>query len=193
MTRAEDVLDYCRGNLARGVADAKHDWHWPTLVTATAGRVVVLRKFSAEAGSVRFYTDVRSTKVAELAASGGACAAVFYHGRHRTQLRLSGTASALRDDRARRELFDAQHPRSLRSYATAQAPGTPLPAGGDGLTDTWRADAPTPEELEAAFAHFAVYDVAIERADFLQLGAEGQRRAQWRWGAAAESFTWVTP
>ena len=192
-TEAADVVDYARGQLARAVVDAKHPWHWPALVSAPAhARIVVLRAFDASDPSVSFYTDARSAKVGQLAASGGQVELLCYHGRHRTQLRLGGRAVLLSDDDERRRLWSEQSPGQRRSYATERAPGTPLAGPGDGLPLTLPSE-PTPADLEAAFVNFAVYDVHVSRVDFLQLGQQGQRRCRWGASWRAEELTWVTP
>ena len=189
-----DVLAYCVGELTRAVADPEHPWHWPALATTRPGvRVVVLRGFHRrDRPTVRFFTDLRSAKTEELSAAGGACELLFYHGRHRTQLRLSGTAVPLDDVASRRALWEAQSPRARRHYATDLAPGTILPEADHGRPPGL-AESGGERHLEGAFPHFGVYDVAVARVDFLLLGHDGQLRC--RWGGVWEEgeLAWVTP
>lgn len=189
----QEVIDYAGGQLARAVADPKHPWHWPALSTAgPAARIVVLRSFARSKAALRFYTDARSAKVAQLAGAGGACELLFYHPRHRTQLRIGGTATPVAAEAERRDLWARQSDQGRRSYATERAPGTPLESAGDGLPPGF-ADSPTGEQLEAAFENFAVYDLDATGADFLQLGREGQRRCRWGRDWSAAEVRWVIP
>lgn len=189
LTKADAVLDYCSGQLSRAVSDAKHPWHWPAVVSAgPAARIVVLRAYDAAAHTLRFYTDARSAKVTQLTSTGGLCEVLFYHSKHRTQLRLTAIAEVQADQQLRRQLWDAQSPAARRNYATELAPGTPLAHPGDGLRSE-----DTNGDLENAFDNFVIYHLTVREADFLQLGQQGQRRCKWaeRWEPA--SLTWVTP
>ena len=191
--RAEEPLDYAARQLSRAVADPKHPWHWPVLATAgPAAQVVVLRGFDRAAPAVTFYTDARSAKVGQLDSTGGACELLFYHPRHRIQLRVSGAAAAVAQERERRRRWERQSDQGRRSYATVEPPGTPLERPGDGLPSGF-APEPSDEQLARAFANFAVYEVAINRADLLQLGREGQRRCRWEGDWSVGSSGWVTP
>ena len=191
--RADETLDYAAQQLSRAVADPKHPWHWPVLATAgPAARVVVLRSFTRSTSRVVFYTDARSAKVGQLAGAGGACELLFYHYKHRTQLRISGVAAASTDDDERRRLWDRQSDQGRRSYATSAPPGTPLDGPGDGLPPGFTQQ-PTEQQLARAFENFAVFTLDVRRADFLQLGREGQRRCRWGGDWSLEGFGWVTP
>lgn len=184
----DDVMAYCRGQLTRAVPDANHPWHWPALATAPrpAARIIVLRAYEPVARLLRFYTDARSDKVAQLDASGGDCELLFYHGRHRTQLRVRGMASPLVDEPTRQRLWAAQSASARRNYATVSAPGTPEEQPSDGLGEGTL-------DLGGAYANFGVYDVLAYAADFLQLGHDGQRRCRWSGDWDAAQVRWVTP
>lgn len=157
--------------LRRAVVDPRHPWRFCTLATADAqgadARMVVLREVEDDA--LVFATDARSTKLRQLAASPRA-ALVFWHPRHRVQLRIVGAASW-------RPWPEA--PGSVADYAASPRSGTPIPTH-----DAWR----------AGDEHHGVrLVVAAERVDVLALRREGHARAVRTGGDGPPSWTWVTP
>ena len=83
--------------IGRCVADRRHAFHTPVLVTHgidgfRAARTVVLRGFDATERVLVFHSDRRSRKVAELAA-GPRIAPVFYEPKNKIQVRVDGWAS----------------------------------------------------------------------------------------------------
>ena len=184
------AVDYAEAQLLRATVDAKHPWHWPVLVTAGAGRVVVLRHYSSATTSLRFFTDRRSAKVSELADAAGRCSFTFYHPRHRTQLRVAGSATELVDLALRDEFWRKQHVKAQRSYASREAPGTSIPDPSQAYSKAWMEGRPSDRELAAAFANFTVFEVAISTYDLLQLSPDGQRRVGW---TAHGTPQWLTP
>ena len=182
------VRAYVSTQLAAAVSEPRHGWHWPSLTTGGDSRVVVLRGVREGGSQVTWYTDRRSDKVAQLR-EDHRCVLLFYHGDHRTQLRLYGEAEEERDGATRRRLWAGVSSGAKSNYVTASAPGTPLPDGraATDLPDAW--PKLTPVQEARAFAHFAVYRTYVSRADFLQLLDEGAYRSQW----SAGGFAFVTP
>ena len=186
LTSPAEVLAYVSRELQAGIGSPEHPWHWPALATAADARVVVSRDYDPQRRTWRFYSDRRAPKVEQLAKDPCATA-LFYHGAHRTQLRLSGRVAEQTDPGLRRALWTAQHDASRRNYATLLAPGHPVDDPVDALPQAW----PDAASLARAFAAFGVFELTVQRFDFLQIVGRGSRRA--RWSADGLDFAWVTP
>lgn len=154
--------------LARAALDRHHEWRTPVLATADGtaadARTVVLREADAEARELRFFTDARSPKVEQLQRHPQGTL-VMWSKRLGWQLRLrvdlqvqtDGLAVASRWARLR------QSP-AAQDYLSPLSPGTPL-------ADTL-APRSAPERN-----HFALVSASVAWIDWLELHAEGHRRA----------------
>jgi hypothetical protein len=191
---ADDALTWGRlaAWLSAGAAAASHPFHWPVVSTVAAdgaatGRVVVLRKFAAEAREVVFHTDVRSPKAAELRRDPW-CHFLFYDPTTLLQLRLKTTATLHHADARARSEFDALPEHVRASYAVRTPPGVELPA-----------DAPfdypprPPVDEAAAFDHFAAVVCRVTEADALELHEHGHRRVKLLWEGDTTRITRVAP
>lgn len=178
--------------LHAGATTPTHAFRWPVVSTVTAAgdaesRVVVLRRFNADARLLVFHTDVRSPKIADLKRSRR-CEFLFYDPDDRIQLRASTTADIHHHEEFACREFDALTSYSRASYAAATAPGTDLPA-----------DAPfdyppgPPVNDEVAFDHFAAVACTIERIDALELHTSGHRRAVLDWTTGTLRMRRVAP
>lgn len=181
------VRGYVTEQMLAGVNSGAHPWHWPTLVTDLGGRVVVSRAYDDAAELWRFYSDRRAGKVEQLRRRPEA-EVVFYHGSHRRQLRVQGHCRENDDEGFRQNLWQQLSPTSRTNYATIETPGTLLPGPGPNLPEGWEQQS---EVRESAFRNFGVFELAIERYDFLQLNADGALRCSWT--ASGEGFAWLAP
>lgn len=160
--------------LVRGALSRKSAFHQATVATVTpdgfpAARTVVLREADRGAGVLRFHTDTRSNKFAELS-KNPACVLHFYDHGAKIQVRARGTATLHNEDGVTRPIWDAMADMSRDCYRQPVGPGEALsgPGGADGA----RLD------HEAGYAHFVVVRVAVEALDWLYLAAKGHRRAR---------------
>ncbi len=176
--------------LVRGAADRRHPCH--TITAATTGldgapqlRTVVLRAAEPEARRIRFHTDARSHKVAELDADPR-IALHAYNPFVKIQLRLWGTATVHRDDELAAAAWARTRPFSRACYRLAQGPGTPVPDPSTGLAETG-------EGPEAGREAFVAVTVAVSRLEFLFLASAGHRRALYRWSSPALEARWLVP
>lgn len=173
--------------LARGVADRRSAFHTPTVATigsdgAPSLRTMVLRGFDAGARTLRFHTDRRAAKFAELAA-GPRVAIHIYDAAAQIQLRLQGHARWHVDDAVAAAAWDASRPQSRLCYGADIAPGSPVPAPPS-----------APVKADAGFAQFGVVICRVERLEWLWLAAAGHRRARFTWhDDGAREATWLTP
>ena len=144
-------------------------------------RTVVLRGCDVDARTLRFHTDTRSGKIAELAANPLA-AMHFYDAGAKIQLRL-GVRLSLLDGAAYDAAWAATRPMSRECYQVTQAPGS-------------RLDDPYAVAFDAAATqdgedHFVPVLAAVERMEWLYLAARGHRRALFDF--TADDMSWLVP
>jgi pyridoxine/pyridoxamine 5'-phosphate oxidase len=199
LTDLADVQNDLWGRLARAARDRRSAWHLPALATVAAdgaphARILVLRRVAREARQLRLHTDVRTAKVAELAAEPRV-ALLFYDSGARLQLRVGGTASILASGPEVEEAWLAARPFSRRCYTAPLAPGTVADAPVSGLPAALETREPTLEESEAGRPNFAIVQVEVERLEFLHLAFTGHRRGLFRFDAATGTWagTWLIP
>ena len=190
-----DAIETAWRLLTRGAADRRSPVHTPVVASVSpAGtpdaRVMVLRAADRAAATLRFHTDARSPKAAEL--DGRAVSVLAYHPGESVQLRIAGTARVVRDGAQVDTIWRASTPFARRCYLVEAAPGTPLDAPGSGLPAAIEGRAPIEVELVPARANFALMMVDIAVIDWLHLAQTGHRRAVFRAvdGWAGE---WVVP
>ncbi|MEI6485735.1 MAG: pyridoxamine 5'-phosphate oxidase family protein [Sphingomonadales bacterium] len=190
-----DILAHAWSLLVRGGADRKSPVHTPVVASVDGdglpqARVMVLRKADPAAATLRFHTDVRSPKVAQL--DGRPVAVLAYHPAEQVQLRVSGTASVLRDGEAVEGIWAQSTLFARRCYLAEQPPGTPLPGPASGLPAWIEGQQPTAEQIVPARANFATLWVDVTEIDWLHLANSGHRRALFR-SSAGWAGGWVAP
>lgn len=172
--------------LARGVKDRKAAFHTPSVATigpdgAPRIRTVVLRGCDIEARHLRFHTDTRSGKIAELAANPKAAMHFYDHGA-KLQLRLGVHLELLQGD-AYDAAWDATRPMSRECYQVTTAPGSVLQ---DPYDLTFDAEATRDGE-----DYFVPVRARVETMEWLYLAAKGHRRA--RFDFVNKSQSWLVP
>ncbi len=193
----EHWLADCWNELSCGVKSAKHPWHLGVLCTVNEtgfpeGRTVVLRAAEQAVGQLVFHTDFRSPKCREIE-HNKAVSLIFYNPAIALQLRVQAFAQIETGTVATKEIWNALPDRSLRSYATTQAPGTPLDGPGTDLPPTWEQGVPGRDAGGFTLKHFAVVRCEMITLDLLSLSATGHRRAKFQKQNAAWQGQWVTP
>ncbi len=190
------ILDDVWVRLARGVADRRSPLHTP--VVATVGqegprqRTMVLRGADRAASELRFHTDRRAAKVAQIA--GGARASVLvYDIAERLQITLSGVATMIDSGPVVEAAWAATALSSRRAYLADPAPGTPVDHCTAGLPEMVRDRSPSEAETLPARANFALMTVAIDRIDWLELTSGGNRRACFTSDGGLWCATWLIP
>lgn len=194
----EQVLEGLWGLLERGAADRRHGFHLPAVATVGADgrpglRTVVLRAVERQARALRFHTDARSPKLAELRAEPRV-ALLFYDPAEQTQLRIAARAEVHRDDALAAAAWRATGPFSRRCYLQRAGPGRPLPGPDSALPPDLERRPPTPEESEAGRGNFAAVRCRASEIDWFYLCARGHRRARFAWDASgALEARWLAP
>ena len=176
--------------LARGVADRRSPFHAPTLATVgldgrPRARVVILRACDSARAMLRFNTDRRTAKFAELAANP-LVALTGYDTGAKIQIRIEGRASLHVDDAVADAAWASARPFSRICYGTAPAPGTLLEAAGDFSLPSEDA------EIAAGRENFSAVVIEVEALEWLFLAHAGHRRARFG-GTSAAGGVWPTP
>lgn len=162
--------------------DRSHGFHLPALATlgldgAPTARTVVLRRALRESAELHCHTDVRSAKVAEIAARKRV-SWMFYDAGRKLQVRVESEAEVLREG----DIVDAAWSRSTlsarRCYLAPHAPGEVLAAWSPNLPEALLGRVPSPSEAEAGRANFAVVRAVVASIDWLFLASDGHRRAR---------------
>ena len=157
--------------LAAAVHDREHAWRTPVLATTDGtmadARSVILREVEPLTRRLCVFSDQRSAKVAQLLSHPTGTLVMWspalgWQLRCRVQLALEDDGLAVSSRWARVKLSPA-----AQDYLSPLPPGTPLQA---------TAAAPTHDALERA--HFAVISAQVLSLDWLELHAEGHRRAR---------------
>lgn len=175
--------------LADGVADRHAAFHQMALATTAAEgraavRTVVLRGVDPVARTLRFHTDRRSTKFAELSADPRCEAQVYDHGA-KVQLRLRGTATLHAGNDLAAGLWVDMRDFSRACYRQPVGPSAAIAAPGAAQ------DGGTLQD-EAGAANFVAVTIAIEALEWLYLAATGHRRALLCYGSRP-GRTWLAP
>ncbi len=173
-------------------------WRLPIVSTVDeAGlpqaRIMVLRGTDVEKRCLRFFSDRRGVKMADLAANQNA-QLVFYDGESHIQLRVSGSV-IVADAAETKEIWNALPLGARYLYAADPNPGTEIDGPGSGLpAEMFKDDEFAAKIVEAHVDNFAVFDVQITRIDWLQLTADGNRAARFEWsGDGPVQSSWRIP
>lgn len=172
--------------LARGVKDRKSAFHTPCVATlrddgSPAIRTVVLRGCDIEARHLRFHTDTRSGKIAELQANPQA-AMHFYDATAKLQLRLSVRLELVTGsdyDAA----WQATRPMSRECYQVTTSPGSVL--------DDPYAVSFDPVATQDGEDYFVPVRAHVEQMEWLYLAAKGHRRALFDFVKGTQN--WLVP
>lgn len=182
--------------IGRATQDRKCAFHTPVVSTSSPSdgpqaRVMVLRRFDADARRMSFYSDLRSAKVPVLALDPRV-AVTFYDAPRKIQLRVNGVVTVHAGDALAHERWQASGESSLRCYL-GNAPGVPSAEPTSGLPSALQASIPSRAELAPGQQHFAVLEVDVQRLEWLYLHSRGQRRAlyQWQSGAVGQPGHWT--
>lgn len=190
-----EILAHAWNMLVRGGADRKSPVHTPVVCSVDEqglpqARVMVLRKADPATATLRFHTDARSPKVAQL--DGRAVAVLAYHGQEQVQLRIAGSARTLIEGEPVDGIWNQSTLFARRCYLAENAPGTPLPGPSSGLPAWIEGQQPTAEQIGPARTNFATLWISVTSIDWLHLANSGHRRAVFR---AEDGWvgTWVAP
>lgn len=191
-------LDAARMLIITGAQDRHSAAHVPIVATiddhgAPSQRVMILRECDWENRRLRFHTDIRSDKVAQI---GGNIAAsvLIYDEAAKLQLRMTGTAQIVTGP-GTQPAWQQSAPFARRCYMADRAPGGVSSVPTSGLPAWIEGIKPSEEQLAPARENLALLHVTFRRIDWLYLAHAGHRRAVFEWNDTADAWhgQWLVP
>lgn len=183
-------------SLEAAALSSGHAWRLPVLATVSGehahARTVVLRAANGSDRSLVVHTDRRSPKVDQINQNANVCL-VFYDPASLLQLSVTGTAQVHSMDAVADANWDDTPASSRRAYLGELAPGLATDEPNINLPEHVRGRVPSEEELAPARINFAVVGITVSAIDCLKLDRDGNLRAQFRYAAHGDEFTWVAP
>jgi pyridoxamine 5'-phosphate oxidase len=157
-------------------------------------RVMVLRAADRDARQLRFHTDFRANKVAELS-ERSALSVLMYDAEAKVQLRLSGVGYVRTEGADIDVIWHDADRFARRCYMAEAAPGSIASGPTSGLPDWVQGIKPDEADLMPARVNFAIMLAEITRIEWLYLATTGHRRARWDWNDAAQVWNgrWLVP
>ena len=200
---AKGVMEITLDNIAQDIADRlqigaesrKSPIHTAVIGTSDGDlRVMVLREFDADTNTLRFHTDSRSPKVAALA-NGAAVSVLAYDPDAKIQIRMRGVGRIEATGPLADAAWNAATPFAKRCYLAEHAPSDVTDGPTSGLPGWVEGIVPTPEQVAAGRANFAILLVEVKTFDWLYLANSGHRRARFVVGEDSDqlSGTWLVP
>lgn len=161
---SQELEQKIKAQLGRASVDKKHAWRYPVLATmglkGPEQRTVVLRQWEAQAWTLRFYTDLRSTKVSQLQMNPK-CALLFYDPRKHSQLRLKGEMVIDYQNELSNSFLEKLPEYALRDYQSSIAPGQSLNSNST---------------VYSVQTHFCLLSFHWDHLDYLELRPDKHRR-----------------
>lgn len=161
--------------IARGVSDRRSAFHTPAVATIGVDgcptvRTVVLRGADPATGQLRFHTDRRARKVAEIDANPKMSLHV-YDKKPKIQVRINGQGECHTDGPFKDAAWTASQAMSRECYRVNKGPGTQV-----GEPDDWLI-ARDVDELDVGKENFVAVSVRVQSIEWLYLARGGHRRA----------------
>jgi pyridoxamine 5'-phosphate oxidase len=183
--------------LVRGGADRRSPFHTPVVASLDASglpqqRVMVLRKCVEADATMRFHTDLRSTKVSEIGTSARV-SVLGYDAAAKIQIRASGSATVSDAGEGADAAWAASSPSSRRCYLTRYAPGSSTDKPISGLPPSLESRVPERSETEAGRANFAVLMITLDTLEWLYLAHDGHVRARFMQEEGVWEGQWLIP
>jgi pyridoxamine 5'-phosphate oxidase len=173
--------------------------HTPVVATIDArghpqARIMVLREADRLTRRLRFHTDIRTSKCAEIGTNGTA-SVMMYDPEEKLQLRLSGLATVQTIGEMVDFAWRNSTPFARRCYMVQSAPGEPAAEPTSGLPEWIEGKQPTEEQLVEARANFAILWFDVQVIEWLYLANTGHRRAKWMWLEEGTRWSgqWLVP
>lgn len=187
-------------NLAEaGSTDRHSPAHTPTVGTvdetgAPQLRIMILRDASRDARTLRFHTDLRSIKAAQVR-NNRATSVLFYDMSAKLQIRMSGQTQLLSMGDVADTAWSNSTPFARRCYMAEAAPGLPIAGPSSGLPEWIQGKKPDEAQLADYRQNFSTMLVEIQSVEWLYLANPGHRRARWQWQDAQKSWqgNWLVP
>jgi pyridoxamine 5'-phosphate oxidase len=178
--------------LSQGVVDRKSGFHHATVASIGEGgqprlRTVILRGCEPQNWALRFHTDLRSKKIAELRADPRV-SLQFYDPEQKIQIRLEGKATVHADDAVADAAWAGSRVFSRQCYGIMPGPGTTILDAGD-----YHWPQQTDEATAGGRANFCAVSVSATNFEWLYLASGGHRRASFKRTTDGFQGDWLAP
>lgn len=171
------ISDQCWHLLHHGVTSYKKPFHFAVFTSIEnhfpSARTVIIRGVDVDSKMIRFNTDIRSPKFAQLNDNPNV-SWLFYDEGLRIQMRCKAVASLHVNDAVAEQGWEEAKLNCKITYMSPHAPGTYLDEPY--LLDLNRSDIPD-DELHAARNNFAIVQTKVLSLDWVFLHYKGNRRA----------------
>jgi pyridoxamine 5'-phosphate oxidase len=184
--------------LSAGVVNRQSPFHCASIATVASdgrpkNRVMILRGVDPALRTLRFHTDRRSHKFAELQNNPHICVLV-YDSVEKIQLRLEGRVSLHTDDAVADEAWERSRAMSRACYSIMPSPRTPIQAADDFRVIGLNFQHEEEETGQEGRENFCALIVHVQHFEWLYLAASGNRRAVFKWDEAGRvKAQWVSP
>jgi pyridoxamine 5'-phosphate oxidase len=184
-----DIRAALWAELTRATHDKHHEWRTGALATVNGdgadARTVVLREAESSTQTLRFFSDARAGKVAQIEAHPLGTLLMWsrrlsWQLRLRVRLSTQTEGLAVSSRWARLKMSPA-----AQDYLAPLAPGMALPTSGATPEPTTAGAATVSEQR----AYFALLTAEVLAMDWLELRVTGHRRALFE----SDGARWVTP
>ncbi len=177
--------------IEEGVRNRRSPFHTP--VVATCGldgcpqsRIVVLRDGDRDARTLRFHTDRRSQKVAEINRDARATM-LFFDPVAKVQLRVLGAATVHHDDAVSSAAWSNTRSFSRICYRVRPGPGVKIETPSDLEFQDGGEDDDGGRDM------FCAVVFSVDAIEWLFLAHQGNRRLVFDWRNGSLETTWLVP
>ena len=155
-------------------------------------RAVVLREASRSKRKLVGYSDVRAAKIAHIRRDPWV-EWLFFDPNEGVQIRAAGRARIHSQDAVCEKAWAKSPMAHKQLYASATAPGTPIPKGDSSQTRFGGRIKCGESEIAQAYLNFAVVVTTIEHLDWLFVSQTDNRRAAFVWNRNRFQGLWLAP
>lgn len=191
----DGVLRDITQRLYDGATSRHSAMHMPVIGTADGDlRMMVLRGCDPELSNLRFHTDARSPKAADVG-RGAPLGMLAFDPEAKVQIRARGIGRIEHDSAAADAAWAASDAYARRCYLAELPPGTAMPQATSGLPSAVEGIRPDEAQLRPGRSNFAILLLTLTSLDWFSLAHSGHRRARFERGGAGEPWqgTWIVP
>lgn len=187
--------------LYKGAIKRNDPFHLPTIATTNGKtpdcRIVVLRDTDTENYTLTCWSDVRTSKVADLKIYPE-MTWLFWSKNQSLQIRATGLTTVQNANAETRAIWDTIPPKNRKDYCAGFPPGRALSEiESENIYPEWwgNEEKMTVQNTDFGFENFVLIMTVIQKIDLLHLHREGHQRAQFCYSSPEKDWKkdWVVP
>tara|TARA_A100001388_G_C28530577_1_gene385376 strand:- start:32 stop:616 length:585 start_codon:yes stop_codon:yes gene_type:complete len=186
----ETMLEQAFLSFENGVEDSKSYFHTPTVCSfdgkEISARTVVLREFDKKKRILRFHTDQRSPKIAQMKANNKATLHA-YDQEEKIQIRLKGIIEIHNQNSVTENAWNNTREMSKECYSVKDSPSKKIDNPDEFDIDKNKLD------REKGYKNFTVILFTFHYLEILYLKRSGHRRAAFEWAEDKIQQNWMIP